>query len=267
MSRINFSIWTGKGIVVRMNRRAFHRLFQSPGPVVLPVVHVLDAEQAAGNAAVAIAAGAPGLFLINHDFAYPDLLPIIRHVRRLWPDLWLGVNFLAVTGRDAFPVLGDLAREGVRVDAYWADDACIDERRPPEAQPEAEAIDAARRASGWSGLYFGGTAFKKQREVRPEHFAAAAATATRFMDAVCTSGTATGQAADLGKIATFREAIGDATLAVASGITPENAAAYAADVDAFMVATGINRTGDFYNLDPERLRALLAICRQHGARL
>ncbi|MBT9289901.1 BtpA/SgcQ family protein [Prosthecodimorpha staleyi] len=250
-----------------MNRRAFHRLFQSPGPVVLPVVHVLDAEQAARNAAVAIAEGAPGLFLINHDFAYPDLLPIVRHLRRLWPDLWLGVNFLAVTGREAFPVLGDLACEGVRIDAYWADDACIDERRPPESQTEAKAVDAARRASGWSGLYFGGTAFKKQRAVDPEDFAAAAATATHFMDAVCTSGTATGQAADLGKIATFRDAIGDGTLALASGITPENAAAYAGHVDAFMVATGINTPGDFYNIDPERLRALLAICRQHGARL
>jgi hypothetical protein len=29
-------------------------------------------------------------------------------------------------GAEAFPILGRLAREGVKVDAYWADNACID---------------------------------------------------------------------------------------------------------------------------------------------
>jgi predicted TIM-barrel enzyme len=248
-----------------MDRLAFHTLFKCPGPVVLPVIHVLDEEQAERNVAVAIAEGAPGVFLINHDFPYPAFLPIIRHVRRRWPSLWLGVNFLAVTGLEAFPVLGRLGAEGVRVDAYWADDARIDELAPAGDQSEADAITAARRASGWTGLYFGGTCFKKQREVQPEHYGAAAALATRYTDAVCTSGVATGHAADLGKIGTFRRAMGDATLALASGISPENAGAYASEVDCFMVATGINRPGDFYSIEPERLRALLDLSRRWGA--
>ena len=57
----------------------------------------------------------------------------------------------------------------------------------------------------------------------------------------------------------------DAPLALASGITPENALNYAADVDCFMVATGINPPGDFYNIDPQRLRQLLTITRTFGA--
>lgn len=248
-----------------MDRLTFHTLFKSPGPVVLPVIHVLDNAQAEHNVALAIAEGAPGVFLINHDFAYPDFLPIIRHVRRCWPSLWIGVNFLAVTGLEAFPVLGRLAAEGTRVDAYWADDARIDERRAAGDQEEARAIAAARAASGWSGLYFGGTCFKKQREVALEDTAVAAALAAPWMDAVCTSGVATGHAADTGKIATFRRAIGQSVLALASGITPENAASYLDDVDCFMVATGINRPGDFYTIEPERLRALLQICRRKGA--
>jgi predicted TIM-barrel enzyme len=248
-----------------MNRTAFHALFQSPGPVVIPVVHVLDEEQAARNVAMALAEGARGVFLINHDFPYPAFLPIIRHVRRRWPDLWLGVNFLAITGLDAFPVLGRLAAEGIRVDAYWADDARIDETCPADAQVEAEAITAARAASGWHGLYFGGTCFKKQREVRPEHYGTAAAIAARHMDVICTSGVATGFAADTDKIATFRCAIGEAPLALASGITPENAGSYAADVDCFMVATGINKPGDFYTIEPARLAALIDVCRNSGA--
>ena len=85
------------------------------------------------------------------------------------------------------------------------------------------------------------------------------------MDVVTTSGIATGEEADLTKIQDFRAGIGDRPLALASGITPDNALSYA-DVDAFMVATGINVPGDFYNIDPERLAALMRITRELGAR-
>jgi predicted TIM-barrel enzyme len=83
------------------------------------------------------------------------------------------------------------------------------------------------------------------------------------MDVVTTSGIATGQEADLNKISTFRAAIGETALALASGITPENAASYK-DVDCFMVATGINEPGNFYDIDPTRLDALLKVTRTLG---
>ena len=51
---------------------------------------------------------------------------------------------------------------------------------------------------------------------------------------------------------------------LASGITPDNAASYG-DVDAFLVATGINHPGNFYDIDPDRLNALMAITRNLGA--
>jgi uncharacterized protein len=248
-----------------MNRTAFRKKFKSVGPVVLPVIHVLDNAQATRNVRVAIGEGAPGVFLINHDFAYPEFLPIIRHVRNRFPALWLGVNFLAVTGNAAFPVLGQLAREGITVDGYWADDARIDERNDAQHQAEASEIASIRAASGWDGFYTGGTCFKKQREVEPRHYEAAARIASQFMDAVCTSGIATGHAADLGKIATFRRAIGDGAMMLASGVTPENAEGYGADVDGFMVATGINKPSDFYNIDAARLARLLKFTRNTGA--
>lgn len=249
-----------------MDRASFHKAFRSPGPVVLPVIHVLDAEQAGANVEIAIRAGAAGVFLINHDFEKERLIPIIGAVRRAWPSLWLGVNFLAVTGRDAFPVLGDLVRSGIAVDAYWADDARIDECRAEDDQPEADEIEAARTASGWQGLYFGGTAFKKQRPVTPEDYPASATIAARHMDVVTTSGIATGEAADLAKIETFRRSVGDRPLGLASGITLDNAAAFAPLVDAFLVATGVNVPGDFYHLDPDRLAGLMTITRDFGSR-
>ncbi len=242
-----------------MDRHVFHATFNQTGAVILPVIHVLDTAQAERNIQTALDGGCPGVFLINHDFEKEKLLPIIRDVRKTFPDLWIGVNFLAVTGEFAFPILGQLQAQGTSVDGYWADDACIDERRDASDQPQAAAITAARQASGWQGLYIGGTAFKKQRDVDPAHYARSAEIACNHMDVVVTSGVATGHAADLTKIKTFRAHCGETALGLASGITPENAEQYKDDVDLFMVATGINFDGDFYNIDPDRLRKLMQI--------
>lgn len=241
-----------------MNRADFHQEFDCAGPVVIPVIHVLDEEQTARNIELAANTGASGVFLINHDFPVEPFLPIVRAIRNRYPGIWMGLNFLAVTGEHAFPVLGELQTAGCSIDAYWADDACIDESAPLENQSEANRIKQVREASGWQGLYLGGTCFKKQREVKPENYGLSAELATHFMDAVCTSGLATGIEADTDKIKTFRESIGDHVLALASGITPDNAQAYA-DVDCFMVATGINLDGDFYNIDQTKLAQLISI--------
>ncbi len=240
-----------------MNRSEFNASFGVRGPVVLPVIHVLETERTLRNIDVALGEGAQGCFLINHDFGVPPFLEILRGVRAARPDFWMGVNFLAVTGLDAFPKLNDLEADGCRVDAYWADDARIDERVAD--QVEARAIQAAR--GDWSGLYFGGTAFKKQRPVAEADYGASAAIARDWMDVVTTSGLATGHEADDAKIATFREAIGEAPLALASGISPENAERYK-DVDCFMVATGINYPDNFYDIDPKRLAQLIKVTEQ-----
>jgi hypothetical protein len=244
-----------------MTRNEFHKLFKATGPVVLPVIHVLDTPRTLENVRTLVGEGAAGCFLINHDFGVEPFEPIIRDVRNAFPSLWMAVNFLAVTGRDAFPVLGRLQTEGCVVDGYWADDARIDEAS--DHQAEAEEIDRVRAANGWTGMYFGGTAFKKQREVSPEHYEISARKACTHMDVITTSGVATGKEADLSKIEAFRAGIGDRPLALASGITPDNAHAYA-DVDCFMVATGINHQGNFYNIDPARLKQLMRVTRKLG---
>ncbi len=244
-----------------MNRTEFHQLFGCTGPVVTPVIHVLDVPQTARNIDIAIEAGAAGVFLINHDFPVDDFLPIVRETRKRYPSLWIGLNFLAVAGDRAFPVLAELEREDCRIDAYWADDACIDEHATLESQVAANRIKKIREQSGWTGLYLGGTCFKKQREVSVADYGVSARLATHFMDAVCTSGIATGREAGVEKISTFRESIGEHVLALASGITPANASLYN-QVDCFMVATGINVEGDFYNIDPQLLERLMTITKE-----
>jgi predicted TIM-barrel enzyme len=247
-----------------MTRLEFHKLFKCAGPVVLPVIHVLDAAQTERNIRIVKHRGVPGLLLINHDISVSEFLPVIRATRRRFPSLWMGVNFLGVTGLKAFPVLGELQRDGVRVDAYWADDARIDEMQPIDSQNEAAAIIDARRRSEWEGLYFGGTCFKKQREVSPDYFEASARIAARWMDVVTTSGVATGHAPELSKVEIFRRGVGDVPLALASGITPENASLFAADIDCFIIGTGINIDGDFYNFDPRKVERLMNFVWRQG---
>ena len=244
-----------------MQRADFHKIFQCSGPVILPVIHVLDDARTAANIDHIIDAGLKGCFLINHDFGIDAFLPVLEAIRGRYPDFWIGVNFLAVTGLKAFPILADLDERGVRIDAYWADDARIDESAV--TQEEADNIAATRADCGWKGLYFGGTAFKKQRPVDPKDYARAAGIAGGFMDVVTTSGIATGHSADLGKLAEFRGALPDRPIALASGITPDNATDYDM-VDCFMVATGINFENDFYNIDPARLSQLVDVCRDMG---
>ena len=112
-----------------------------------------------------------------------------------------------------------------------------------------------------AGLYFGGTAFKKQRPVDPKDYDVSAMLAANYMDVVTTSGTATGNAAEISKITTFRSALPDTPIALASGITPYNALDYKM-VDCFMVATGINIDDDFYNIDSEKLNQLISQCKK-----
>ena len=189
-----------------------------------------------------------------------DFLPIIKKVRIKFPSLWLSVNFLAETGKVAFPILSDLSSQDCFIDGYWGDDACIDENG---VNIEAKIISKIRNDSGWKGLYFGGTAFKKQRIIPQEKYGDAARYATQFMDVVTTSGIATGIEADISKIKTFRSSIGDRVLAIASVITVENAKMYSI-ADCFMVATGINYENDFYEVDHKKLSKLLLVCRQIG---
>ena len=242
-----------------VHSQTFHKQFKIVGPAVLPVIHVKNDEQINQNVEIAICCGAQGVFLINHDFDVKLFLPLIERCREAHPLLWLGVNFLGVTGRDAFPILGELESRGLGIDGYWADDACIDEQQ--ELQKHAEHINSVRERSGWSGIYFGGTAFKKQRVVDPADYFVSGKIAQQWMDVVTTSGIATGEPAEIEKVQTFRQGVGTSALAVASGVTPENVHNYAPYVDAILVATGINISHDFYNIDGTRLSRLIDNCR------
>lgn len=218
---------------------------------LLPVIHVLNQEQALRNAAIAREAGCAGVFLINHDTAdgsrplsYVGLLEIHAQLVKAFPDWWLGVNCLDFKAADTFQHLGP------SVAGLWVDDGEIDEGS--DQQMAAEKIKAARESSGWDGLYFGGVAFKYQRPV--SEVETAARIGASLIDVVTTSGPATGQAASPEKVKRMKLALGDRALALASGITIENIDLFLPYVDYFLVATGISRS--FYELDPHKVTTL-----------
>ena len=235
-------------------RDVFRARFPGSGPVVLPVIHVLDLPQIERNIERVVAAGAPGCFLINHNFGSEQFLPLVQAARGNWRDLWLGVNCLDLSAREAFERLADFQRSGCSIDAYWADNGGIDPGGV--THPVAKSFSKRRATSGWEGLYFGGTAFKYQREVTSDQYARVALAASQFMDVVTTSGPATGEPVDPAKLAAFRGALPNHPIAIASGVRLENAAALR-EADCFLVATSINQTGNFFEIDAARLQDLV----------
>ena len=216
---------------------------------MLPVIHVEDEEQALRETGVAREAGVDGVFLINHAVSSEELLAVHESVTREFPGWWIGVNCLDLSPNETFEAISD------KVAGVWVDNAAIDERVPE--QPAAERTLAARQRRGWCGLYFGGVAFKYQRNV--DDLAQAAQVAARFMDVVTTSGPGTGRSASVEKIAQMKAALGKFPLAIASGITPENVSDYLPHADCFLVATGISRSWTEFN--PAKVRALVEAVR------
>lgn len=223
---------------------------------VLPVIHVADFDQARRNTDIAHAAGADGVFLINHHIGSSELLRIYHAVAAEHPNWWIGLNCL---DRSPLQVFAEIP---ATLSGLWVDNAGIEEGRT--LQQFATSVQEVRAKAGWAGLYFGGVAFKYQRPV--DDLAAAGRIAKNYIDVVTTSGPGTGKAAAVSKIATLRESLGDHPLAIASGITPENVSEYLEIADCFLVATGISAS--FTELNPGRVKALVASVRQHdGAAL
>jgi uncharacterized protein len=232
------------------------RTFQRPR-ILLPVVHCCTVKQAQHEIEVAIEQGADGVFLINQGGVSPH--GVSAMVDRAVLD---GVPFVGVNRLDLPPV--EALRFRGHAHGLWTDGAGFEVY--PNGYPEndgapfidssyAEVVQKERRRSGFNGLYFGGVAFKYKREVPAHLLPDLARAAVRCeINVITTSGPATGSPPTVGKIAAMRAAIGDHALAIASGITPENVAPFLPICDAFLVATGIEKS--FGVFDPGKLRAL-----------
>lgn len=218
---------------------------------VLPVIHVETQRQTLRNTEVVYEAGADGAFLISmRGMRHEDLRKMQETIRKEFSTWWIGINYLDLSTVRVFDNLNS------NISGVWVDDAKINEW--VGEQIEAEKIQQARERSGWDGLYFGGVAFKYQREVN--NFGLASKIAVGYMDVVTTSGLGTGSAPDREKISSMKAAIGDYPLAIASGISPDNVHNYLDIADCFLVATSLLVPGK-EEFDKSRVKELIQAVR------
>ena len=227
-----------------ISQDSFRRVFRNRH-VVLPVIHVESLEQAQRNTDLAQEAGADGVFMINHTINDHALLDIHAANADAHPGWWIGVNCLGLSPEQVFAVVSH------KVTGVWTDNAGIEEG--DQDQPYAKYVLKVRDARAPACLYFGGVAFKYQRDVAD--LEGACRIAAKYVDVVTTSGPGTGQAAEVKKIRRMKEALGHKPLAIASGITVENVVDYLPYATSFLVATGISRS--FTELDPAKMKSLI----------
>lgn len=221
-----------------------------PAHAFLPVIHVIDGDQALRNAKIAFENGAHGIFLISHERSVRalDLLRVHRALRKQFPSAWIGINFLDLVPEQIFGFLTD------DVSGLWVDDIGM-RFKMGDALAVMERRHHMRRE--WNGLYFGGVAFKHQPILgAPDELAVVAAP---FVDVVTTSGVKTGSPPSVQKIRRMHEAVPNKLLAIASGITPENVQDFLPFANHFLVATGVSDS--FTELNPLRVRMCADIVR------
>ncbi len=198
---------------------------------LIVVIHIESEEQALRNARIAKNAGASGIFLINHRSSADSLLRIYGYVKMYCGNLWIGLNCLDLSPKEA------VMQTPKDIAGLWIDDGGIKEDSDDPAG-EARELAELRARHGTRGLYFGGVAFKYQGECRDP--ARAARLAMPYMDVVTTSGEKTGSPPAIEKVRLMKRAIGDHPLAIASGITAQNVREYIEYADYFLVATGVS---------------------------
>jgi hypothetical protein len=187
--------------------------------------------------------------LINQGMTTSQVLTFIPEIHRRHESLWIGVNLLGSEPEEVVGLIANLPVGGI-----WSDNAGIDEQS--DAQPAGERFRQARHKFGWKGLYFGGVAFKYQREVPDALLPLAARNATPWMDVITSSGPGTGYAASVEKARALRSGAGAHPLALASGVSPENVAEFLPFVDAYLVASEIETAKYSGILVPERTKVL-----------
>ncbi len=215
---------------------------------LLIVVHAESREQSLRNVRIAYEQGADGVFLINHRISADDLLECYLSARAMYPNWWIGINFLDLDNKSAIKMAAENSIQGL-----WLDNAGIQENAEDPCSSIRKLREWQKKYHGEKTLIFGGVAFKYQPKV--QSLEKVAGLSALYIDVVTTSGEGTGIAADINKIRLMKQAIGEYPLAIASGITPENISQYLPYVDCFLVATGISDSQS--EINPVRLRKLV----------
>jgi uncharacterized protein len=255
---------------------------KSVGPILLPVIHLFDAEQAVRNARIAFDSGCHGVWLIAHGsnehVKQNDLLKVCYDaVRANWPTAWIGVNVLSMMFHPE-ELWTWIAKNVPTVNGVWTDQCFATKSGTTD---HLIRIAHARARAGCTNLvYFGGFAFKHQpllvdsqedeslTESDSLKLAQLAVVASKHVDVLVTSGTATGATPRVAKVKCIQDAICPAPLALSgAGLNLDLFAKYS---EIFFAATALqadcSRHGQidgcvesFCNFSPERMAQWVAL--------
>jgi hypothetical protein len=211
-------------------------------PVLIPVIRFSTAAAAMANANIARDAGCDGVFLVHPEGEDGLLIPVTRHIKEEWPAGMVGIHFKNTPAMAAL----DLSL-GNGLDMTWTDN--ISQSNSSEASRVASVLGKLT-----SHLFFDSIDPSGFHQKPPDPFEAATKTrrhrmipATRFSPEDETE--------EIRKLAILRSAVGNAALAVASGITVENVHALTPYASHLLFASGASDT--FFTLDPELTRAMV----------
>lgn len=216
---------------------------------LIAVIHYRDDETSLRNAEIAVSSGYEGVCLIHMNGEDALIENAAVTIKQRHPGLLVITNRLSMHPVD---MVGRDAELGL--DGSWADNPGVSSRGITPLASEIEDAVFKVRESKPDFLFFGSVAFKTQPH-DPDP-ATAAVKAKNLGWITTTSGSATGVAPEEDKLERMKTAIASFDLAVASGITPENAGTLCEHVDWVLVSTGISAT--FYEFDPLKAGALRA---------
>lgn len=221
-----------------------------PLPKFFPVIHLRDDAQGHREAEKAYDAGADGVFFIHHAGDDTMAVRVAQAVKIRYPEWYVGINLLA-----SGPVAAFEQAITAGLNAIWADAVGVSSEG---LTPVAHELRRLHLVHPFIDI-FAGVAFKYQpTDPNPN------GTIYQLSDLgwiPCTSGKATGSAAEVGKVEGLATA-SSTGLGLASGVTLDNVAQYLPHVSHFFVASSISE--DDYTLDFERMSVMSG--RIHGLR-
>lgn len=217
---------------------------------IFPVIHHLDQETTLAEAALAMACGADGVFLISMDGEGDDMLPVLAAtLKGRYPGKQIGINLLSRDVTFAYQAALEFG-----LDMVWADNAGVSSTCLTDS---GRWLKEQLKLNGDRGPeLFASVAFKYQR-IEPNP-AAAAAMAFELGAIPTTSGLATGKPPTLEKIGFMRGLT--PVLAAASGFDCDNVAPFVPLLSHILVSTGVSK--DDHHFDAEKLTAFIDVVRQ-----
>ena len=212
---------------------------------IFPVIHYLDRDTAFTEVGTAVLCGADGVFLISHHGNDQELMEVGIAIQQKYHGFPVGINLLSTA-----PVNAAWSAIKMGFPMLWGDDMGVDSTGLKDTGTQVAAIRASRKNPVLQ--VFASVAFKYRPHEPDPVKAALNALETGFIPT--TSGSGTGTAPELEKIASMSQATGG-VLAIASGMTPWNVAEYAPFLSHILVATGI--AIDEHRVDADKLRLLI----------